>query len=164
MTTQIINATIQENRPILERFAFKFTKDPFEVEDLVQETFIRSLKTIEKLIHDPKLLTWLFVIMKNVYINKYRKSKRYKEIEGELTYSTQESISKNKAESNLATEDIFKAVKKLNKVQYKCMLMHLNGYKYHEIAEQLQTPEGTIKTRIHHCKKILKKELQSYRN
>lgn len=164
MTTQMINATIQENRPILQRFAFKFTKDPFEVEDLVQETFMRSLKTIEKLIHDPKLLTWLFVIMKNIYINKYRKIKRYKDIEAELIQGASTLTSKNNAESNLATNDIYAAIGRLKSNHYECILMHLNGYKYHEIAEHLQTPEGTIKTRVHLCKKILKKELKAYRS
>ncbi|MCI0919841.1 RNA polymerase sigma factor [Sphingobacterium rhinopitheci] len=164
MTTQMINATIQENRPILQRFAFKFTKDPFEVEDLVQETFMRSLKTIEKLINDPKLLTWLFVIMKNIYINKYRKINRYKQIETHLTHSANTVTCKNNAESNLVYSDINTALKKLKTKHYECIVMHLNGYKYHEIAACLQVPEGTIKTRVQLCKKILKKELKSYRS
>lgn len=163
MNSQTINSLLQEKRPILERLAFKFTNDPFEIDDLVQETLIRSLKQIENLMYDPKLSSWLFVIMKNIYINNYRKQKRINAIDNTLLNMDTQAISKNKAESDFIVSDIHKVLKNLKKSNYECMVMYINGYKYQEIAEKMNTPEGTIKTRIHYCKKFLEKKLKQYR-
>lgn len=163
MNSQTINSLLQEKRPILERLAFKFTNDPFEIDDLVQETLIKSLKQIESLMYDPKLLSWLFVIMKNIYINNYRKKQRIKSYENTNTLFESQAVTKNKAESNFIVDDIHKVLRNLKQSKYECMLMYIRGYTYQEIAEKMNTPEGTIKTRIHYCKKLLEKKLKQYR-
>ncbi|MFD1772152.1 RNA polymerase sigma factor [Sphingobacterium suaedae] len=165
MKTELLNLTIQQNQPLLKRIATKFTQDPYEIEELVQETFIRSLSSLEKFINHPKLVAWLFVIMRNVYINNYRKLSKYRTIETELTHTSHfEQLTTNKSESKFMMDDIQKAIHKLPADNYIAFTMFMEGFKYQEIAEQLQIAEGTVKTRIHIARKLLKKSLKVYRN
>ncbi|SKB37491.1 RNA polymerase sigma-70 factor, ECF subfamily [Sphingobacterium nematocida] len=163
MRTAELNLTITQNRPILNSIAQKFTSDPYEKEELVQETFIRSLNSLEKFIHNPKLVAWLFTIMKNIYINKYRRQAKYRSIEADIQNTPHfESISRNKGESKFVMEDIQGALSKLPESNYKAFTMFVEGYKYNEIADYLQVPEGTVKTRIHMARKLLKEDLKGY--
>lgn len=163
MRTAELNLTILENRPILNSIAQKFTSDPYEKEELVQETFIRSLKSLHKFIHNPKLIAWLYTIMKNIYINKYRRQVRFRAIEADLQNVPHfENTSWNRGESKFIMEDIQDALSKLPPSNYKAFTMYVEGYKYNEIADYLQVPEGTVKTRIHVARKLLKQDLQGY--
>ncbi|ERJ57276.1 RNA polymerase sigma factor [Sphingobacterium paucimobilis] len=163
MRTAQLNLTILENSPILNSIAQKFTSDPYEKEELVQETFIRSLNYLEKFVHNPKLVAWLYTIMKNIYINKYRRQVKYRTIESELQHTTHfENTSYNGGESKFVMEDIQEALSKLPASNYIAFTMFVEGYKYNEIAEHLQVPEGTVKTRIHMARKLLKESLSGY--
>lgn len=163
MRTVQLNATITENRPILNSIAHKFTSDPYEKEELVQETFIRSLSSLEKFVNHPKLIAWLYTIMKNVYINKYRRQVKLRTIEVDLQKVHHfENISLNRGESKFVMEDIQKAMKNLPEANYIAFTMFVEGYKYNEIADYLSVPEGTVKTRIHVARKILKENLKVY--
>lgn len=162
MKMQLINATIEEKRPLLKRLAYKFTQDPIEIEDLVQETLIRSLASLERLIQDPNLISWLYVIMKNTYINQYRKLMRAKAYHAETANQLALSASPNKAEANFVLKDIESAIASLQTGYYTCFRMFIDGYKYREIAEYMGIPEGTVKTRIHQSRKLLQKKLRSY--
>lgn len=163
MRTAELNLTILENSPILNSIAQKFTNDPYEKEELVQETFIRSLNSLEKFIHNPKLVAWLYTIMKNIYINKYRRQVKFRSIESDLqSLEHFEKTSWNRGESKFVMEDIQDALAKLPESNYKAFTMFVEGYKYNEIAEYLQVPEGTVKTRIHVARKLLKEDLKGY--
>ncbi|WP_164112106.1 MULTISPECIES: RNA polymerase sigma factor [Sphingobacterium] len=163
MRTAELNLTILENSPILNSIAQKFTSDPYEKEELVQETFIRSLNSLEKFIHNPKLVAWLYTIMKNIYINKYRRQVKFRAIESDLQSVPHfESKSFNRGESKFVMEDIQGALSKLPESNYKAFTMFVEGYKYNEIADYLQVPEGTVKTRIHIARKMLKEDLKGY--
>ncbi|TDS13123.1 RNA polymerase sigma factor [Sphingobacterium paludis] len=164
MRAQLLNTTIEQNQPLLKRIATKFTQDPYEIEELVQETFIRSLSSLERFINHPKLVAWLFVIMRNVYINNYRKISKYRTIESELTHTSHfEQLSNNSSESKFVMTDIQNAINKLPKDYYIAFTMFMEGFKYQEIADHLAIAEGTVKTRIHMARKILKKNLKIYR-
>ncbi len=158
----LINDVIVENSPILTRLAHNFTTDQNEKEELVQETFIRSLKSIEKFINHPKIVSWLYVIMKNIYLNKYRRLNLYRTAEKELTYTGENSNSRNSAESRFVMGDIEKSMNSLSDENYEIISMYLEGFKYYEIAETMGIKEGTIKTRIHTIRRILRKKLSVY--
>ncbi len=158
----LINDVIVENSPILTRLAHNFTTDQNEKEELVQETFIRSLKSIEKFINHPKIVSWLYVIMKNIYLNKYRRLNLYRTAEKELTYTGENRNSRNSAESRFVMGDIEKSMNSLSDENYEIISMYLEGFKYYEIAENLGIKEGTIKTRIHTIRRILRKKLSVY--
>lgn len=160
----LINDVIVQNSPILNRLANNFTTDQNEKEELVQETFIRSLKSIEKFINHPKIVAWLYVIMKNIYLNKYRRLNLYRTAERELTYTGENRSSKNNAESRFILGDIEKSIKSLSAENYEIISMYLEGFKYYEIAETMDIKEGTIKTRIHTIRRILRKKLNVYTN
>lgn len=163
MRTAQLNLTIVQNRPILNSIAQKFTSDPYEKEELVQETFIRSLSSLEKFINHPKLIAWLYTIMKNVYINKYRRHTKFRSIEADLQKVQHfESVSINRGESKFIMEDIKQAMSLLPEANYIAFTMFVEGYKYNEIADYLQIPEGTVKTRIHVARKMLKENLKVY--
>lgn len=158
----LINDVIVENSPILTRLAHNFTTDQNEKEELVQETFIRSLKSIERFINHPKIVSWLYVIMKNIYLNKYRRLNLYRTAEKELTYTGENSNSRNSAESRFVMGDIEKSMNSLSEENYEIISMYLEGFKYYEIAETMGIKEGTIKTRIHTIRRILRKKLSVY--
>ena len=163
MENNNVNLLFQEKRKILNNFAGQFTTDPDEKEDLIQETMLRALKSIDRFIRHPKLMTWLYVIMKNTYINQYRKDKRKTYIyENYMQLDPISNGDTNRAEQKLMADDIQKAMNTLPKENAEIFRLYLEGYKYHEIAELFFLPEGTVKSRIHLTRKILQKKLIMY--
>ncbi|CAM3471542.1 RNA polymerase sigma factor [Sphingobacterium prati] len=164
MNNSNLNVLVEEKRSLLKHFAGKFTTDPDEKEDLIQETLIRALKSIDDFIKHPKLMSWLYVIMKNVYINQYRKAKRTSDIhETYIDLESYNTIEANKSENKFVSDDIEKAMCSLSEENYQIFRLFLEGYKYHEIASYFGMPEGTVKTRIHMTRKKLQKQLKVYR-
>ena len=158
-----LNALFKEKRLILNHFASQFTSDYDEKEDLVQETLIRALKSIHNFINDPKLMTWLYVIMKNIYINQYRRERRKSVVYDDyLNLTIQSSMVINISENNLLEDDIKKALDSLPSEHAETFRMYLDGFKYHEIAEHFNVPEGTIKSRIYLTRKKLQQKLEVY--
>lgn len=158
-----LNVLFQEKRQLLSHFANQFTSDYDEKEDLIQETYLRALKSINNFVNDPKLVTWLYVIMKNVYINQYRKEKRKNVIYDYFSNAdSNDNISTNLSENKMINEDIQKAIDSLSTENAEIFRLHLDGYKYHEIAEALEIPEGTVKSRIHMTRKALQQKLKIY--
>lgn len=164
MNNYNLNLLIKEKRSLLNHFAAKFTADPDEKEDLIQETWIRAMKSIDNFVQHPKLMSWLYVIMKHTYINKYRKAKRVTEIQDHYVALESTNTSElNKGINKFVAEDIEKAMRSLTEENYEIFRLFLDGYKYHEIASYFEMPEGTIKTRIHMVRKKLQKQLKVYR-
>ncbi|HBW82175.1 MAG TPA: RNA polymerase subunit sigma [Sphingobacterium sp.] len=164
MNNYNLNVLINEKRCLLNHFAAKFTADPDEKEDLIQETWIRALKSIDNFVQHPKLMSWLYVIMKHTYINKYRKAKRVTEIQDNyIALESTNTSELNKGINKFMAEDIEKAMTSLTPENYEIFRLFLDGYKYHEIASYFNMPEGTIKTRIHMVRKKLQKQLKVYR-
>ncbi|MFD1770364.1 RNA polymerase sigma factor [Sphingobacterium suaedae] len=169
MESRELNLELAKNQQILKNIAFKFTKDPEEIEELVQEALVRSVKYIDKFFNNPKLVAWLYVIMKNVYINNYRRSQKQYRFEDHQKASYQvdgcsEPAVDNRAEGRFVMNDIQSAMKKLPKDYYDLFMRFMDGYKYRELAEEFNMPEGTIKTRIHYTRKFLQKQLAVYSN
>ncbi len=114
MNNYNLNVLINEKRSLLNHFAAKFTADPDEKEDLIQETWIRALKSIDNFVQHPKLMSWLYVIMKHTYINKYRKAKRVTEIQDNyIALESTNTSELNKGINKFMAEDIEKAMTSL---------------------------------------------------
>lgn len=158
-TTQVASL-----RGTLRSFTRRFTSDREESLDLVQDTILKALTYRDKFTADTNLKGWLFTIMRNTFINNYRKARR----ERTSTDSTQElyflnvedTYTFNRPASNYEYEDIWKNVHEVRDELLIPFKMHLSGYKYHEIAEHLQIPIGTVKNRIFHARKEIQKKLQ----
>lgn len=168
MTNEDLTCAIQKNAPILKSIALKFTKDPEEIQELVQETLALSLKFYEKYFNNPRLVAWLYVIMKNVYINGYRRNQkrvRYENFQvcGFKEDGCMEPSTQNLADKSFLEKDVKTLLSKYPEEYYDLFLHYTEGYKYRELSEIYSLPEGTVKTRIHHMRKYLQKQLAVYR-
>jgi len=168
MTNAQLSSIIRENEPILQSLAYKFTKDWEEVQELVQETFASSLKFKQNYIKNPRLVAWLYVIMKNIYINGYRRNAKQLRFENYQIDSFKsagctEPHVRNMADHSFLEKDVKKLLSKFQTGYYQLFLSYTEGYKYKELAEMYNLPEGTVKTRIHHMRKYLQKNLVGYR-
>lgn len=168
MTSIQLQQQIEKSRPLLVGFARKFTKDPDDIEDLVQETLAKSVKYKNEYENNPRVMSWLFVIMKNLFINQYRRGQRRLEYENETLCDVRdmgcsEPFSRNTGEGKFTMDDIESAMKKLPAESSEIFNMHIEGYKYREIASYFNIPEGTVKTRIHHARKFLQSQLVHYK-
>ncbi len=151
----------------LKPYAINLTRNIDEANDLLQETMYRALINKEKYRDGTNLKAWLFTIMRNIFINGYRRKARQNTIidttDNNYYINSNNNSIKNKAEGAFVMQDAMKAVNGLNEEYKVPFLMHYKGFKYQEIAEDLSLPLGTVKSRIFFARKALKKELVDYR-
>lgn len=161
------NKVVQEVAS-LNSYAFHFTRDTENAGDLVQDTLLKAFSYYNKFRAGTNLQAWLYTILKNTFINYYRKQLKTSSIiiKTDTITSTDlyHSATKNKAEGNFVMKDIERALAKLSPEYYQPFTMYYEGYKYHEIADIFQIPIGTVKTRIHVARQQLKKKLKVYGN
>jgi len=166
MTKVEFNTMVLRQAPSLKMYALHFTHDTDDANDLVQDTLLKAITYYNKFTEGTNLKGWLYTIMKNTFINNYR---RFIKISSFVTKtdeisSMQLSFSAtiNDGEPKFVMDDINKALSNLQQDYYIPFTMYFEGYKYHEIAEHLEIPIGTVKTRIHVARKLLKKDLRVY--
>ncbi len=166
MTTIEFNTLVTRQASSLKMYALHFTHDSDDANDLVQDTMLKAITYYNKFKEGTNLKGWLYTIMKNTFINNYR---RFVKISSFVTKSDDissanlmYSATKNQGEPKFIMEDIKNALGKLPDEYYVPFTMHFDGHKYHEIAEHLTIPIGTVKTRIHVARKLLKKSLKPY--
>lgn len=153
-------------RTQLMRSALQFTRNHDDASDLVQDTLIKAIRYERKFEEGTNLQGWLFTIMKNTFINNYRYlNKRaavfIQDVDPWL-YPVTETTSRNNGEGKMISEDIDKALANLQPEYAVPFMRYFEGYKYHEIAEQMNLPLGTVKTRIHVARRLLKSRLKMY--
>jgi RNA polymerase sigma factor (sigma-70 family) len=153
-------------RTALLGFTRKFTMDREESRDLVQETMLKALIYRHKFRENTNLKGWLYTIMRNTFINNYRKNHKKQALNDRskeyLFQSTEDEHTFNRPHENLEFNEIWKNVNNLRDELLIPFKMHSSGYKYHEIAEQLGIPIGTVKNRIFHARKEIQKNLHGY--
>ena len=153
---------------MLEAFAYNLTRDSEDAKDLFQETAFRAYKNLDKFKTGTNLKAWLFTIMRNVFINNYRQKTKANTIidtSDNLYYINSGNIAiSNKAESNILGEELTNMVASLDRGLKIPFLMHYQGFKYQEIADHLDLPLGTVKSRIFFARKELKEIVLSKYN
>ncbi|MEI7422713.1 MAG: sigma-70 family RNA polymerase sigma factor [Prolixibacteraceae bacterium] len=164
-TIQFQNSlTALENK--LYYFALSLTSNSDKAHDLVQETFLRALTYQSKFSSDTNLIAWVYTIMKNTFINEYRRNIKAKNALDCKTGSLLISFSKDNfypsVDSVHAEKEIHKKIDMLNEDFRVPFQLFLSGYKYKEIAERLGLPLGTVKSRIFFTRKKLSKWLVDY--
>lgn len=153
-------------RGTLQVFTRKFTHNRNEGLDLVQDTILKALTYRDKFREDTNLKGWLFTIMRNTFINNYRKNKRAKisnDTTKDLYYlNVEEEHTFNRPQESMEFTEIWDNVNNLRDELLTPFKMHTTGYKYHEIAEHLNIPIGTVKNRIFQARKEIQKNLHGY--
>ena len=166
MTAIEFNQQLINQRTPLKNFAYSLTFNSEEAQDLVQETYLKALKYRHKFVDASNLRAWLYTIMKNTFINMYRRSVKTRQI---ITQTDDLSLVKPldgsngpSAESQINLKTINKAVESLDE-EYKVPFMrYFDGYKYKEIADELDLPIGTVKSRIFLARKKLMSDLKEF--
>ena len=142
----------------LYAYAIKLTKDVAEAEDLYQDTVLLALKNSDKFKRGTNFMGWMKVIMKNTFINNYRRKKRFQNVmsEKKKTILANGNFINNGAEVSLAMNDLSDMISKVDEKFRVPFLLYYEGYSYDEIAKNLQVPIGTIKSRIFLARKQIK--------
>ncbi|MFN3382507.1 RNA polymerase sigma factor [Runella zeae] len=150
----------------LKPFAVRLTKDSDDANDLLQDTLLKAFTNREKYADGTNLKAWLYTIMKNTFITNYQRMVRkntFIDTSDNLHYiNSLENSTDNDAHNKFVMEDINRAVDSLEETYRVPFMMHYRGFKYHEIAEKLHIPIGTVKNRIHIARKELKDKLSLY--
>lgn len=147
-------------RPVLRGFSRHFTTDRDEALDLVQETMLKALTYRDRYKHDTNLKGWLYTIMRNIFINNYRRARRVmfsSDAAAEnRVLSLPDSHTFHQPSASIEFKEIWADINNLRDELKTPFKMHLTGYKYHEIAEHLQIPIGTVKNRIFHARQEIR--------
>ncbi|MBK7158649.1 MAG: sigma-70 family RNA polymerase sigma factor [Ignavibacteria bacterium] len=158
---------------LLHNYAYKMTFNQLDADDLLQETFLRAFRFFHKFEKGTNCKAWLFRIMKNLFINRYRKNQKepgkvdYGEIENFFDTIRSEKMESSdlqqKVFSNLLDDDVTKALNSLqDDFKTVVILCDLEGLSYEEIADFVQCPIGTVRSRLHRGRKMLQEKLYEY--
>jgi len=140
----------------LKPFAIGLTKNQETAKDLCQETLYKAFAYRDKYHPDTNIKAWLYTIMRNIFINDYRRIARKNIIYKQIENNKFESFS----DGNITVKEIQEVIYNLPSLFKTSCILYLQGYKYHEIAYALNEPLGTIKSRIHFAKKIMQRKLE----
>lgn len=151
----------------LMSFAYQLTSNREQAQDLLQDTTLKALSNEDKYVDNVNFKGWIFTIMRNIFINNYRQTVRQATVIDKTEDLYHLNISQD---SGINTPEGSYAVKEISVVlnsfsdDYRIPFnMFVAGYKYNEIADKLDLPLGTVKSRIFFARKRLREELKDYR-
>lgn len=158
MSAQEFNCMVLNSADGLKPFAITLTKDYESAKDLCQETLCKAFTYRNQYEPGTNIKAWLFTIMRNIFINDYRRNNRKKVVMEAVRQSVTPHVLS--PEGLVRLKEINAAVHHLPAIFKKACALYLHGYKYHEIAQALNEPLGTIKSRIHFAKKLVQKQIE----
>lgn len=167
MSSVSFNSLIESNSNYLQPFAISLTQDADDAKDLVQETLYKAIVYKDKFQEGTNVKAWLYTIMRNIFINNYRRLQKFRGVSSDTPQDfyliKQQKYATNSGVSNINLSTIKKAIDDLPEILRISFELHYLGYKYQEIAETLNEPLGTIKSRIHFARKTLTENLKHLR-
>ena len=150
----------------LLRFAYNLTSDREEANDLLQETSLKALDNEDKYEPDTNFKGWMYTIMRNIFINNYRKIVREQtfvdQTENLYHLSLPQDSGFASTEGAYDRKEMHRIVNSLPRDYKVPFSMHVSGFKYREIAERLGLPLGTVKSRIFFTRQKLQEELKDF--
>ena len=156
-----VQIELENSKKALLDFAYRLTENKEDANDLYQDTAIRILTHRNKFELGTNFKAWAITIMRHSFINNYRKEVRrrglIKDPKGSIVMHKASKNDFNKGEGNLAFDELSGMVDTLPEELKTPFLMMYQGFKYHEIAEALKAPLGTIKSRVFFARKKLQK-------
>lgn len=164
MSTQEFQSKVIALQGFLKPYALNLTNDLEDTNDLLQETMFKALSNKDKFEDGTNIKAWLYTIMKNIFINNYRRKTKMR-VTGDSTDNSfyldyGQQAEPNAAQSKMVMEDLWKVLTSLPDEYRLPFIRHYEGYKYQEIADEFDLPLGTVKSRIFLARQELKKKLQ----
>jgi RNA polymerase sigma-70 factor (ECF subfamily) len=184
MSTEIANKRVSERDGEFQReavphmdalynYALRMTGDPNDADDLLQDTYLKAFRFWDKYEKGTNIRAWLFRIMKNSYINLYRKSSKepdtvdYEDVQNFYQTIRDQSTDPNdlqeKLFGSLLEDDVARALESLPEdFRTVIILCDIEGFTYEEIAEFVECPVGTVRSRLHRGRRLLRDKLFDY--
>ncbi|GAB2765251.1 sigma-70 family RNA polymerase sigma factor [Rhabdobacter roseus] len=171
---EIFNREFMPHIDSMYNFAFRLTMDEDDANDLVQDTYLKSFRFISSFEQGTNAKAWLFRILKNSFINDYRKKSKqpskvdYQEVE--TTYNSEEAADASytvdlraDAVQDLIGDEVANALNSLP-VDFRTVIIlcDIEGFTYEEMAKILDIPIGTVRSRLHRARNLLKDKLKNY--
>lgn len=151
----------------LLNFAYQLTTNREAAQDLVQDTTLKVLDNESKYVDNVNFKGWVFTIMRNIFINNYRRQVRSATVidttEDLYHLNLSQESGLTSPEGSFAAKEISAAINSFTPEYKVPFTMYIAGYKYSEIAEQMHLPLGTVKSRIFFARKRLQSMLKDYR-
>ena len=166
MSTVNFDQMLLNNTEFLKPFAITLTRDQEQAKDLMQETLYRALANKEKYNLGTNVKAWLYTIMRNIFINNYRRRSKQQTIfdstPDDFLLNLSQGAVANDAVATLNMKEVQEAIDQLPEIFKTPFLLYFDGFKYNEIADMLTEPLGTIKSRIHFARKLLKTQINRH--
>ena len=171
--TQVFEEEFLPQIDALYNFAYHLTYDEADANDLVQETYMKAFRFIDKYHQGTNAKAWLFKILKNAFINEYRKkSKQPTKVDYEEVISYHEGENQDSAGfldlraeifQGMMGDEVTNAINSLP-VDFKTVILlcDIEGFTYEEIAKIVDIPIGTVRSRLHRARNMLKEKLKTY--
>jgi RNA polymerase sigma-70 factor (ECF subfamily) len=164
MTQSTFKQLLYGADPSLRAYALNLTRDQEAANDLYQETALKAYKYRTKFREDSNFNAWAITLMKNTFINDYRRRKRRNTIfdftPDQYLLNSSEQLVRNEGEGSMTMDELQDMIGELPEKLRVPFLLQYQGYRYDEISQQLEVPEGTIKSRIHFARKRLKQTIK----
>ena len=161
MTNQEFTAELGKLNNLLFSFALRLTRSQQDAQDLMQETALRAYRHREKFTVGTNFKSWVSTIMRNTYINRYRKMKSRRHVNQPIEQFTfaleSDSAIPNRGEHDMRVKELKRIMGQIGELYRIPFLMFYQGYEYKEIAAHLDIPIGTVKSRIFLARQKMKK-------
>ncbi len=165
MTTVEFQRKWGELEDLLFGFAMRLTRNKEDAKDLMQETVMKAFRYRSKYQKNTNFKAWTTTIMRNTFINIYRKNRNRNNIEApieDFLYALEDRTADEQADAGVRIGDLQKLLGTLSNTYRIPFLMAFQGYEYKEIAHTLDLPIGTIKSRIHSARQKLKNAVNTH--
>lgn len=164
--TNYIETRLMSLQSNMLNFAYSLTNNRDDAYDLVQDTVLKVLGNQEKYTENTNFKGWVFTIMRNIFINNYRRAVRSATIIDQTENLHHLNLSQDSGfdtpEGSYTVNEITEAISEFPEKYRQPFSMHVAGYKYEEIAEEMGLPLGTIKSRIFAARQTLQKRFADY--
>jgi len=145
----------------LHNFALKLTRNTEEAADLYQDTMFLIIKNRDKYTLGTNFKAWVSTIMRNTFINSYRKRKRYQTVIEDVPM-VQNTSEGNMGETNMYMQEVSASIRELGELYETPLRMVGEGYQYEEISDILNLPLSTVKSRIFFARKKMRARYPNY--
>lgn len=167
MKSEKFQSNLMQLQGNLLNFAYMLTSNRDDAYDLLQDTTLKALDNEDKYAEGTNFKGWVFTIMRNIFINNYRRVTRNATVVDQTEDLYHLNLSQDSGldtpEGSIAAAEITEAINSFSDEYRIPFSMHVAGYKYNEIAEKMNLPLGTIKSRIFFARKKLQSQFADYR-